>query len=131
MLDKGKLEKTMKTAQTLCGLTLVVRAFLSAALVVVLVSGCASYQTVDAQTPERAVNRLAVGDEVRIETRDGQTARFAIAAVEDNVITGDGKRIPVSEIASVSVKQRSDFDWNETGIVVSSLIGLGLFFSLL
>ena len=114
-----------------CGVALVVRVLLRATLVVALVSGCASYQTVDTQTPEQAVNQLAIGDEVRIETRDGQVAQFVIESFEDNVITGDGERVPVSEIAAISIRQRSDFDWNEAGIVVSSLIGLGLFFSFL
>jgi len=107
------------------------RLSLFATVLVALVSGCAGFETITSQTPEQVVYQLSVGDDVRIVTRDGRETRFTIRSIEKDAVVGDNVRIPVADIASVSVKTQSDGSGDEAVTVISSLIGLALGISLM
>ena len=86
-----------------------------------LMSGCTSARIADGESVEVAVSELAVGDTVQVLTADGNTVRFTIEAIEDNELIGDGVRIPIDNIRTLSVQHSNS---GEIATVTGSVMGL-------
>ena len=102
-----------------------------AAVILALVSGCASYEVIDSQSPELAVHQLLIGDKVRIGTTDGNEVRFTVTSLEDDAVVGKNARVQIDDIAYISVKPRPDGTLPESVEGAIMLIGFALGLSLL
>jgi hypothetical protein len=101
-------------------------------------AGCASH-TSTAVRPSDAASTLSVGDEVQVDRKDGSSAYFKVEKIDDVRVSGSllsnmfGRNvtIPLAEVDSITLYTKDGVDSGETIEVVSGLLGLALFFSLL
>ena len=85
----------------------------------VLLQGCAAqYVPIEGESPKAAIASLAVGDRVRITTLDGSEITTTVESVEDDVVIGEDRRIPVPEISMVEIQQQSAYDPGEVARVI-------------
>lgn len=110
-------------------------------VLVVVMTGCTTTRTADsdAGTGEPVV---AVGDEVRVVTKDGRKLEFTVDKVEGRVLVGHSGstgtsrvslpteiRLPFDEIARIEVKE---FDgWKTAGLVTGTVVGIWLVIGLI
>ncbi len=90
------------------------------ALIVVLLTSCASKYEVVRPYDKWFQNPLESGDTVRIVIKDGRDLEFTIEAVTSEEIVGDGQRVLFSDIAKL--EERELGDTQEDGSTASTVL---------
>ena len=86
--------------------------FISAFLVMLLVSGCSTVKPVE-MTPDQVQQKvsagelIAVGDKVRVATSTGEVYDFKVTAVTNQQILGDGIQIPIEDVVAIETREFS------------------------
>ena len=90
------------------------------ALIVVLLTSCASYTYKEFAPLDNLQSTLIPGDTVRIVIKDGRDLEFTIEAVTSEEIVGDGQRVLFSDIAKL--EERELGDTQEDGSTASTVL---------
>ena len=90
------------------------------ALIVVLLTSCASYTYKEFARLDNLQSTLIPGDTVRIVIKDGRDLEFTIEAVTSEEIVGDGQRVLFSDIAKL--EERELGDTQEDGSTASTVL---------
>jgi hypothetical protein len=77
------------------------RQMLTALLAAVLLGGCATTTKTETRKAYADVKTVAVGDDVRVTTRDGNKLEFRVTAVDAQTIKGKGIAIARADVASI------------------------------
>jgi hypothetical protein len=100
------------------------RAIALFAITAFLTTGCASLQPVSLNHSAGSIERpsVNVGESVVVKTTSGQTRKFAVTAVDDDALVGNGVRVPYAEIASLQVSRAQHK--MKTGVIVGIVAGV-------
>jgi hypothetical protein len=90
-------------------------------------AGCVSYTPVPLRDGAFPRGSIQVGDEVRAETRSGESLAFEVAGVDGSRLTGDaGERLESDDLASLEVKRFNKRATIITASVVGGIIGTAI-----
>lgn len=89
----------------------------------VLLSGCVSLRSVPLPAPGPSATVAAkVGDQVRVQTRGGETFEFKVTAVEPDALVGKDRRVRYEEISGLQVRHLDKL--RTGGAVVGTTLGV-------
>ena len=86
--------------------------FISVSLVILLMTGCSTVKPVEMTQEEvqqkiSAGELIAVGDNVKVATTDGEVYDFKVTNVTNQQILGDDVEIPIGEVVAIETKEFS------------------------
>ena len=81
--------------------------WISMLLVLVMLCGCTTMQTVDHRDWSGLPGKVEVGDDVRVTLRDGTGHAFVVREVTPDALVGDNVRVRQADIATLQVQAAS------------------------
>jgi len=80
----------------------------------VLLSGCATTTKTETRRVYADAKTVAVGDQVRVTTKDGNKLDFKVTAVDDKKVEGKGISVARADIAGIKSVQTTTVTTTET-----------------
>ena len=90
---------------------------------VMFLTGCTSLRTTPLPGAPGQSQAIRLGDDVRVQTKTGQTSSFKVTAVEPDALAGTGVRIKYDDMAGLQVRQ---LDALKTTLLVVGLVAVGV-----
>lgn len=85
-------------------------------------SSCTTMRLIEGSKTEKQINELAIGDKVKITTKQKDVYEFIIDYIDDRFIRGEGVEISHDDIDTISVKDKDKIR-NE---IVKIGVGIGV-----
>jgi len=91
-------------------------------------SGCTSLRTTPLPGAPGQTPAIRLGDDVRVQTKTGQTSNFKVTAVEPDALAGTGVRIKYDDMAGLQVRQLDALKTTllVVGVVAVAVVGAGM-----
>ena len=107
----GKLNKTSRTVLAT-----------AAAVCLAVAQGCASYVTVQQDSP--LADQVDVGDRVRVVTSNGAKRQFTVTKVDKDGLQGDSDYLKYTEITTMEISKRTTGESPSAGVIALTVLGV-------